>query len=340
MDSKKIRVGIVGAGGIAFVHEAGYTELGELAQIVAICDIDGEIARVRALPYDAKVYTDYRELVADPNVDMVDITVPHRWHYPIALAALEQRKHVLVEKPMTMTSEQALHLIETAKSAGVKFTVAENTHFVAAYREAERMLQAGTLGEIRFVRAYIAGSEVERISSGASWVGSPENAGVLLDSGVHTFYLLKWLFGGVRDIQAFAYRILPQSVVDDNAVTIGHLENGAVFETTQSCIVEAPWTERLEIHGSKGSLIVDQLANPPVVHFNGSDDIEGTPLSSVPYEPLAWKYLSMLAEVRDFVQAILEDRSPLIDPLNGYYAVRVAEAAYQSVAEGKPVSLS
>jgi predicted dehydrogenase len=338
--AKKVRVGIVGTGGIAYVHEAGYTEPGDTARIVAMCDIDVEVARKRASAYGAKVYADYRELVADPEVDMVDITVPHRWHYPIALAALEQRKHVLVEKPMAMTSVEALRLIETAKSMGVKFTVAENTHFVAAYREAERLLKDGTLGEIRAVRTFIAGSEAPRIQSGASWVGSPENKGVLLDSGVHTFYLFQWLFGGVRDIQAFAYRLLPQSVVEDYAVAIGHLANGAVFETTQSCVIETPWTERLEIHGSKGSLIVDQLANPPVVLFNGPDDIEGTPINSVPYEPLAWKYLSMLAEVQDFTRAVLEDRPPLIDPHYGYTAVRVVEAAYHSIAEGKPVSLT
>lgn len=339
MSNNKVRVGIVGTGGIAYVHEAGYTEMGDHAQIVAVCDVNEEVARERAVPYEAKVYTDYRELIADADIDLVDITVPHQWHYSIALAALEQRKHVLVEKPMALTSEQALHLINTARAMGVKFTVAENTHFVAAYREVDRWLQANALGDIRFVRTYIAGTEVARIRSQASWVGSLENQGVLLDSGVHSFYLLKWFFGGVRDIQAFANKIMPESLVDDNTITVGHLVNGAVFETTQSCIVEAPWTERLEVHGSKGSLIVDHLANPTLVHFKGANDAEGTPVADVPYEPLAWKYLSMLAEVQDFVQAIIEDRPPLIDPMYGYHAVQVVEAAYRSIAEGKAVSL-
>lgn len=339
MSTNKVRIGIVGAGNIAYIHEAGYTELADLCQIVAFCDIDEELARDRAASYEAEAYSDYRELITDPEIDIVDVVVPHQWHYPIALAALEQRKHVLVEKPMAMTSEQALHLINTAKAMGVKFTVAENTHFVSAYREAKRLLQANVLGDIRFVRTYIAGTEAARIKSQASWVGSPENKGVLLDSGVHSFYLLRWLFGGVRDIQAFAYKIMPESLVDDNTIALGHLVNGTVFETTQSCIVEAPWTERLEIHGSLGSLIVDQLANPPVVHFKGPDDVEGTPLESVLYEPLAWKYLSIVAEVQDFVQAVIEDRSPLIDPLYGHHAIQVAEAAYTSIVEGKSVSI-
>ncbi|MGB8346158.1 MAG: Gfo/Idh/MocA family oxidoreductase [Ktedonobacteraceae bacterium] len=340
MSNIPVRVGIVGTGNIAYVHEAGYSECGDLAQIVAVCDIDAAMARSRARAYDARVYTDYRALVADPGIDMVDITVPHNLHYPIALAAIEQGKHVLVEKPMALTAEQAMHLINAARTMGVTFTVAENTRFVVAYREAERLLQANALGDIRFVRAAIAGSEVGRIKSQASWVGSAENQGVLLDSGVHSFYLLKWLFGGVRDIQAFAYQLIPESVVEDHAITVGHLANGAAYETTQSCVIETPWTERLEIHGSQGSLIIDQLANPPALHFQGLSDLEGTPISSVPYEPLAWKYFSMVAEVQDFVQAIIADRPPLINPLDGCYAVQVAEAAYRSIAEGRLIAVS
>lgn len=334
-----MRVGIIGTGGISYAHEAGYAEIDDLCELVAFCDLDKDLARSHAGPYQARVYTAYQDLLADPDVDIVDITTPHHWHYPIALAALEQGKHVLVEKPMAMTSAQAQELIETARRMHTRFTVAENTHFVAAYQETQRVLQAGTLGEIRFVRTCIAGSESERIKSEASWVGERENQGVLLDSGVHTFYLLKWLFGGVIDIQAIAYRLLPESLVDDHALTFGHLANGAVFASIQSCAIEAPWTERLEVHGSEGSLIVDQLANPPAIYFHGSQDFDGTPLPAVPFEPLAWKYLSVIAEVQDFVRAVLEERAPLIDPLDGQHAIQVVEAAYRSISTGAAVTL-
>lgn len=339
MSEQKLRIGIIGAGGISYMHEAGYTEIDDLCELVAFCDLDEELARSRAEPYQARVYTAYQDLIDDPAIDMVDITVPHRWHYPIALAALEAGKHVLVEKPMAMTSAQAWELIEIAQRKNLCFTVAENTHFVAAYQEAERVLKTDMLGEIRFVRTCIAGSEAERIRDQASWVGSSENQGVLLDSGVHTFYLLRWLFGGVTDIHAIAYKLIPESKVDDHVLAFGHLANGAVFATTQSCAIETPWTERLEIHGSEGSLIVDQLANPPAISFHGSDDIDGTPLPTVSFEPLAWKYLSVVAEVQDFARAVIEKRAPLIDPLYGHYAIQVVEAAYRSIDEGKPISL-
>ena len=213
MKEHRVRVGMIGAGGISYMHEAGYSEIDDLCELVAFCDLDEEQARSRAEPHQARAYTAYQDLLADPNVEMVDITVPHHLHYPIALAALEKGKHVLVEKPMAMTAAQAWELIEAAQRMNVCFTVAENTHFVAAYQEAERVLQAGTLGEIRLVRTCIAGSEVERIKDQANWVGNSETQGVLLDSGVHTFYLLKWLFGGVTDIQAIAYKLLPESMV-------------------------------------------------------------------------------------------------------------------------------
>lgn len=336
---QKVCIGIIGAGGIALMHEAGYTEIDDLCELVAFCDIDAEAAHQHADTYQARVYTAYQELLADPAIEMVDITVPHTLHHPIALAALEAGKHVLVEKPMAMSAAQARELIEVAQRQNVRFTVAENARFVAAYQEAERVLQAGTLGKVRFVRTCIAGSETERIRDKESRVGNCENQGVLLDSGVHTFYLLKWLFGGVTDIQAIAYTLIPESQVDDHTLAFGHLANGAVFATIQSCAIETPWTERLEIHGSEGSLIVDQLANPPAIYFHGSDDIDGTPLTVVPHEPLAWKYLSIVAEVQDFVRAVREERAPLIDPLYGYHALQVVETAYQSIREGKSLPL-
>jgi predicted dehydrogenase len=338
-NEQRVKIGMIGVGGISYMHEAGYSEIDDLCTLVAFCDLDEELARSHAEPYQARVYTAYQDLLDDPDVEMVDIAVPHHLHYPIALAALEKGKHVLVEKPMAMTSEQAWELIETAKRKNVRFTVAENNHFVAAYQEAERVLQAGTLGEIRLVRTCIAGSEVERIKDQASRVGNSETQGVLLDSGVHTFYLLKWLFGGVIDIQAIAYKLLPESKVDDHALAFGHLANGAVFATTQSCVTEAPWSERLEIHGSESSLIVDQLANPPAIYFHGSDDVDGTPLPEVPFDPLAWKYFSIVAEVQDFVRAVREGRDPAINPLYGHHALQVVEAAYRSVAEEKAITL-
>jgi UDP-N-acetylglucosamine 3-dehydrogenase len=339
MAGNKLRVGMIGLGAISFAHEAGFAELGEACEIVAMCDVNQEDTASRAAMYGAGAYSRYQDLLENPDVEMVDITVPHELHYEIALAALEKGKHVLVEKPITVKYAQGEELIAKARKAGLKFSVAENTRFVTAYQKAEQILKAGILGEIWTVRTLIAGSEVFRLKDPNLWHGKAPYGGVILDSAVHNFYLFKWLFGGVRDVQGFASKIVPEGEMEDNGLILGHLANGADFQLNTSCTMEIPWTERVEIYGSRAGLIIDQLVDPVVRYYQGSGDIDGTIVADVPFDPFAWKFNSMIAEIKDFVTAVIEDRPPLIDPEDALYALKAAEAVYKSIELQQPVQV-
>jgi UDP-N-acetylglucosamine 3-dehydrogenase len=339
MVEKKIRVGMIGLGGISFAHEAGYGEMVDSCEIAAMCDVNAGEAANRAAVYSAKAYTRYQDLLDDPGVGMVDVSVPHDLHYAIAAAALERGKHVLVEKPITATVEEGLRLLEKARTVKAKFGVAENTRFVTAYQKAETILREGVLGEIWTVRTLIAGSEVHRIKNPGLWHGKAPHGGVILDSAVHSFYLFKWLFGGVRDVFAIPSKIVPEGEMEDNGLMLGRLANGAAYQLNVSCTMEIPWTERLEVYGSRGGLIVDQLADPVLKYYQGSSDINGTPVAGVPFDPFGWKYNSMVAEIKDFVSAIMEDRAPMVDPADALYALQAAEAAYQSIERKQVVNL-
>lgn len=340
MSKKKVRVGLIGLGSISFAHEAGYGEAGEACEVTALCDVsEREVTSRLGLHPQAKGYVRYQDLLDDPHVDMVDITVPHPLHYEIARAALEHGKHVLVEKPIAVRSEQGEELIALAKQKGLKFSVAENTHFVAAYLKAEEVLRQGILGDIRTVRTLIAGSEVHRIKDPNLWHGKVPYGGVILDSAVHNFYLFKWLFGGVRDVLGFASKIVPEGEMEDNGLILGHLANSAEYQLNTSCTMEIPWTERVEIYGSKGGLIIDQLANPVARYYLGSNDYDGVALEGVPYDPLSWKFTSIVAEVGDFVAAVRDDRPPRVDPQDALYALKVVAAVEKSVKSGKAVNL-
>ncbi len=340
MAEKKVRVGLIGLGSISYAHEAGYSEMGEVCEIVALCDINEEEINNRIGMYEgAKGYAHYHDLLANSQVDMVDITVPHVLHYEIAKAALNQGKHVLVEKPITVKSEQGEELIALAEQKGLKFSVAENTHFVTAYLKAEEILKQGILGDIWTVRTLIAGSEVYRIKDPNLWHGKAPFGGVILDSSVHNFYLFKWLFGGVRDVLGFASKLVPEGEVEDNGLILGHLSNGAEFQLNTSCTFEIPWIERVEIYGSKGGMIIDQLANPVVKYYLGSGDIDGTVVEGVPFDPMAWKFNSMIAEVRDFVMAVIEDRPPRVDSADALYALKAVEAVEKSIKLKRVVTL-
>jgi predicted dehydrogenase len=324
---------MVGLGGVSFMHEAGYQEIPDRAKIVAVCDIDTREAEGRASPYGAGVFVDFEEMAKHPGVELVDICLPHHLHYKAGKSALEAGKNVLLEKPMASTSAEAQNLLELAGRMKTTFTVAENTRFVKAYQEAEKILAEGRLGDIWLVRTIVCGSEVARLSNPSSWLTRRETGGgVILDAGVHTFYLMQWLFGGVKDIRAFTWHRVKGPQVEDNAIMVGRLRNGAEFQSQLSDTVMSPWNERLEVHGSKGSLFIDQLNDPPAKYHLGEDDYDGTKIEGVEYNPMSWKFQSIIEEVKDMVSSILEGRAPLVDPSDCLEAVKVVEMALGSAS--------
>lgn len=337
---RTIGIGMIGLGAVSFAHEAGYCDLADRCAITAMCDVDGQLVKQRAAMHDAQAYTRFEDLLEDPAVDMVDIAVPHELHHSVALAALRRGKAVLVEKPIAVDRRQGDELVAAASAAGVPFSVAENTRFVTAYEAAARILADGRLGSLRTVRTHIAGSEVCRIRDPGCWHGTSPYGGVILDSAVHSAYLLKWLCGDVRDVRGFASTLVPEGTAEDNAFVVGHLANGAELQLATTCTAELPWTERLEIYGSEGAMVIDQLADPVVKVFAGPDDVDGWSPDDVPFDPLGWKLVSMVAEVKDFVLALLEGRAPRVDPRDAVYAVAVAEAIARSVAEDRAVEVA
>ena len=340
MSSKKLGVGILGAGLIAPAHAAGFQEVPDLAQVVGVCDLDREKADNLAALFGARVYSDYHALIADSSVELVDVLLPHHLHLPTALAVLAAGKHLLLEKPAALTHPDSMAIVQAAQAAGVRFAVAENTRFVRAYVEAEKVIRSGRLGEITLVRTFLPANERIRLSSPDFWGRQAEaGGGALIDSGAHTFYLLKWLFGEVRELTAFTsqiYRV--ESQVEDNADVRGRLACGAEFLSSFTFTAEVPHSERLEVYGAHGSLIIDQLVDPPAKLYGAPTDFDGTPLAGVEYDPMGWHYFSIVAEVADFVRTVCSDLPPTIDPLDCCYAVHVVEKAYESVRSGsRPV---
>jgi predicted dehydrogenase len=326
---------MVGVGLISWFHENAYDQAGNLAKIAAVCDIDVERAKQRAERWGASVYGDYRDLLADDGVDAVDLTVPHHLHHEMAHAALSAGKHVLVEKPLAATAAEAEDLVTTARGNGVTLALAENTRFMEAYLAVERLLRTDGLGAIRLVRTFIAGSEVARLRDRSNWKGrkGQTRGGAILDAGAHSFYLLRWLFGGVATVGASAAQLVAESEVEDHAIVSGRLVNGGLYSTEYTFTAEMPWTERLEVYGSEGSVLVDQLADPPAIHYRGAGDLEGVSLDAR-RDVALWKFHSVASGVRDFVEALAAGRAPTVDPMDGVYALRVAERAYESAAAG------
>ncbi len=334
---------MIGAGLISRAHVRGLLDAKDHARIVAVCDSNREVAERVAAEVGAKPYTDYRDLLADPAVQAVDVPLPHHLHYPVARAALEAGKHVLLEKPMAPTATECAELIALAKARGLTLSVAENTPFVTAYIAVRGLIQSGGIGKPRLIRTLISGSEVERLNDTSSWKGRIAGTvgGAIFDAGPHSFYLLKWLFGEIASVQGIVNKVVQVSEVEDNAIVAGRMKSGALFTTEYTFTAEIPWGERLEVYGSEGSIIVDQLMDPPALHYRNKNDITGVPLGGVTYapdrvehDPTGWKFKSIAAGVGAFARAVAEGTPPPVDPLDGAYAIQVVESAYASVAAG------
>jgi UDP-N-acetylglucosamine 3-dehydrogenase len=330
-----VGVGLIGLGQISAAHLAGYRS-SERAHVVAVCDMREEIAAELGSELRARSYTDFRELLADEHVDLVDIALPHHLHRPVALAAIEAGKHVLVEKPLAASSAECAAMVEAARAAGVMLGVAENTRFVDAYRLADEMLAEHQLGTIRLVRTFISGSEVRRLSDPTSWKGRIDGTvgGAILDAGAHSFYLLRWLFGPIRWLRADRARFIEASEVEDYGLVNGRLTSGAAFSAEFSFTAERPWGERLEVFGSSGTLIIDLLQDPPAVLYRGADDYLGSALDRISYAPSTWKRESIAAGVRSFVESVVSASEPEVSVAEAAYSVMVAEKAYESAETG------
>ena len=347
MPTSRLGVGIAGLGMIARSHAAGYRKLANLAEIRVVCDVDAGRAADFAAEFGGRPVTSLDELIGDPSVDAVDLILPHHLHADAARAVLAARKHLMIEKPLAATYRESLEICRLAGQAGVCFMVAENTRYVAAYVAAERLIREGAIGAVNHARTYLSSNEKRRLSIPGFWGREfATGGGLILDTAAHSFYLLKWLLGDVRAVRTSAVQVFPLgNPIEDTVDVVGTLASGAHFDCAFTSVSEIPHSERLELYGTTGGIIVDQMADPVVKLFRGHLDFTGSAVEGVAYgpdgwHPGGWHYESVLAEVSDFVHAIVDDRPPLIDPTDCAYAIRVIEAVYESARTGDEVALT
>ena len=342
---------MIGLGGVgSWGHLPGYEEITDQAKIVAFCDVNPGAINEAATKHGAKTYSDYKQLLADPSVEMVDICLPHFLHAEVALAAARAKKHVLCEKPFCLDLKVADEIIKTTKDNGKKLMVAENTRFVKAYEVARGFLEKKAIGDVCLARTYLGGSEMIRLSDPDNWIGKKVKAGggVLMDSGVHSYYLLEWMVGRIKRVFASTAVFLKDlyADVEDNAVVNFAFDTGALGVSSFSNTTEAPWTERLEMYGTKGSIIVDMLSERPVQVYstvNRSDDMSewwsfyGDVSWQEPFimhSALDWKAASMRKEVQHFVSCVREGGDPLVSGSDGKRNVEIALKALESAKVG------
>ena len=205
-----LRAALAGVGRIADMHYIGYSTTPK-AELAALCDVDPDLLSRRAAEWGVeKTYTDFDDLLSDPDVDAVDIITPHYLHAPMTIAALEAGKHVTVQKPMALSIAEADAMIEASERAGRLLRVIDNYRFHPPFVRARQILESGGIGEPMSIRIKTASGTApdgwEIPQSSHVWRSDPTLSGdgsVLFDHGHHVWTIARYLLGDIERV--FAY---------------------------------------------------------------------------------------------------------------------------------------
>jgi len=320
------RVGIVGCG---LIGQKRAKALGGAGRVVACADLNEERARAVARHDGARVFTNWREVIALPEVDIIMVATRHDCLAGITLAAVEAGKHVLVEKPAARFPLELEPVLAAAERRGVKVHVGFNHRYHRALRKAKAIFDAGALGELMFVRArYGHGG---RVGYAAEWRAQPRisGGGELIDQGPHLIDLARWFLGEFSEVQGFAHTYYWDMPVDDNAFLLLKTPKQQVAFLHASC---TEWKNlfSMEIYGRDGKLDISGLG--------GSYGVERLTWYKMlpqmgPPETMAWEYPmaddSWEVEVAEFFDDVRVDRTPSAGLRDAVECLKIVQAVYK-----------
>lgn len=344
---KKLRLGIIGTGGIAQAHAYAIENVPN-AELVAVHDVVAERAEAFAAERGCKAESDLAKFLGRDDIAAVTIATPSGAHADCAIPAAQAGKHILCEKPLDVNVEKIDRIIAACEgnnvTLGCVFQMRANRQ-IQRIREA---LAAGRFGKLLLVSLQAKWFRSQEYYDSAGWRGTwkLDGGGALMNQSVHFVDLLCYLAGRAKSVCAFTDTMTHENIeVEDNAVACIRFANGAMgtIEASTSCAPGFP--RRLEVSGERGSVVIegedlarwefiDKTEEDEQILADGGSGEEG---KSGKADPLAISFEGHRMQVQDFVDAILEDREPLVPGREGRVSVELICGIYESSRTGKPV---
>jgi len=351
-----IRVAIVGCGRISDLHQLGYRGR-EDAKIVAVCDTNRSHAKKKAQEWGVpRIYTDYQQVLDDPEVDLIELLTPHHLHCSMTVQAARAGKHISVQKPMALSAAEADQMIAAANQAGVLLRVYETFVYYAPAVRAKAMIEAGEIGEVRAVRMHVStgtGDTAWEVPLSAwLWRFNEKQCGggpLVFDHGYHLFSLGYYLGGPVEKVFAWIEQTPVKEAggivkIDAPAMIMFKYKAPRCYgefdvEYTPKMRIYSDYyadDDRIEIIGEKGMLFINRYTAktvdlPPLMLFK---DGKTTP---IPVEGIEW-HDSFIAATRDLIEVLKTGgRQARLDGPTGKAVLQFTLAAIQSAATGREV---
>ncbi len=337
---KKVKVGIIGAGKIAErLHLPQYSEFKKV-EVVAICDINKSKAERLAKIYKIqKIYTDYRKMIKEANIDAVSICTPNYLHAEMTIFAANNKKHVLVEKPMALSIAEMKQMIYACKKNNVVLMVEQTQRFDPAHEVLKEVIDSKILGKIATVRGKLGHSGPEFWSDDSPWFFDKRKSGggVSVDVGIHILDLIRFVLGNseIESVSAKIANLIKKKIkLEDTINAVIKFKNGimGIFEASWST---SPYEVRVEVCGSHGKAIVQQ-ANADTQRLRVWTIDPKNPYNTIKEHkykiPEKSKNISPCAH---FINCILNKQKPIIDGNEGMKSMAVILAALKSAKTGK-----
>ncbi len=349
--SKKLKIGIIGSGGIArSCHMKGYATMPDDCEIVAVCDINPDQAKVAAEEFGVEqVYTDFHDLIADKEIDAVSVATPNAYHVRPTVEALKAGKHVICEKPLGMNAAECREMCRAAKDNGKILQVALQSRFSAPALFMKHFIDAGRMGDIYYARA-----QALRRRGVPGWGvfidKEKQGGGPLIDIGVHILDLTLFFMGYPKPVSATGktWDVLGKDpllfnymgdydrskfTVEDFAVGMIKFDNGAVVTLESSFMGNLEGDPyQTQLYGTKAGALIKPYAQDGAVTIYTEDNRQLFNMSpaNLPTVPSAH-----IAEIQAFVKAMQNGEASPVPGENGLILNAIFDAIYKSSETGK-----
>ncbi len=346
----KVRVGLVGAAFAASLHIDAYLRCRDISEVVAVCDKNGEAARKFAAQYDiGRVTEDVDMLLAMPDIDVIDICLPNFLHCEMAERALAAGKHVISEKPLGITVEEAERMVNASRQAGKLLFYAEDWMFSPALIRAQELVNQGAIGNLLFIKAkechngsHSPFAQTIRFCGG----------GCMIHLGVHPIGFIYALKGMPTEIMAMTSPGKDKNLVhkgmegEDWGAALMRFADGTVAIAEANYVTTGGMQDIIELYGSEGRLHVDLTMSSPITAYSRvgfdyavekADTTQGWTRPAVDEKLM----LGYIGEIRHFMTCVQENKQAMrgLAGEDGLQVMKILSAIYRSAREGCKVSL-
>jgi len=342
-------IAVVGTGMISRFHAKAIADV-RGAKLVACFNHNPDKAKKFAKEEGCKAYGSMKQMLADPEVDIVSVATPSGAHQEPAVAAARAGKHVIIEKPLEITLRRCDRIINECEKQGVQLATIFPSRFHDSSVKMKRAVDTGRFGQLTLGDAYVKWFRTQEYYDSGAWRGTWEldGGGALMNQAIHTVDLLIWLMGPVAEVQAQTATLTHKRIeVEDVATATLRFENGAlgVIEATTSAY--PGYLKRIELHGSQGSAVLEE-EDIKSWDFAKKSREDAAILKAMKAkksggggaaDPSAIGHHGHMLQFRDFIKAIKTDGTPAVDGHEGRRSVEIILAIYKSAASGRTVKL-